>query len=321
MPDRPRAADAGHLAHGGVIRVADPHADDQVGGVAQRPVVAEVGRRAGLSGGGPPDLQGGGRAEGRDARCVVAQDVGDQPGHALVQDAVGERLLLPGVEGRPGGVLHLRDQHRLDAVAAVGQPGIGGGQLQQAHLPAAERHGQVDARVVGQGGHAQAGQQAHQRVHADVIEGGHRRDVVGRGQRLPHAHRAVLHQGEVGRGVALQPPGDERRLHVEEHRRRRVGFGLRRVEGGGVGERLERAARLAGGQRGVVRAADPLVKVVRAAQHGQHVAGIGVEGHQRGIVDVVPLAGLVGRVEAGQVAAGDALGGLLPVQVEGGGDG
>jgi len=215
-----------------------------------------------------------------------------------------------------GAVAHFEQQGWLHPVAAISQRAIGRGQVEQAHFAAAQRQRQIEAAGVGQRAHAQPGQQADQGVHADVIQGDDGGDVIGGSQRLADEHRAVLHQPEVGRGVALQAAGDERCADVENHCRRRPGIGPLRVEGRRVGERLERRPRLARGQRRVDRAINALVEVVGAAEEGQHLAGVRIEGDQRGVLRVVRrLAG--GRIiQPAQMTLRCIFGGALPGQVE-----
>ncbi len=75
VPDGGRAGQAGHFLHGLVVAVADPHADDDIGGVADRPVVVEVGGGAGLDRRGTVNLQGGVPSEAEGAGVVVGQDI------------------------------------------------------------------------------------------------------------------------------------------------------------------------------------------------------------------------------------------------------
>ena len=89
-------------------------------------------------------------AEGRGAGEVVAQDVGDEVGYALIHHTWAGRR-LPYFQQPPTAVLHAGDGHRLDAVAPVGESTVGGGQLQQAHFATAQRQCQAPALCVVEG--------------------------------------------------------------------------------------------------------------------------------------------------------------------------
>ena len=84
VPERSGTGHAGDLLHPLVIGVANPDADDELGRVPDRPVVAKIGRRPGLDRGGEGESQYAFLTEGGDPRPVVAEDVGDQIGHPLV---------------------------------------------------------------------------------------------------------------------------------------------------------------------------------------------------------------------------------------------
>ena len=77
---------------------------------------------------------------------VVGQDVGDEVGHALVQDTVCQGRGVLGPEYLAVGVLHAEHGDRLHGVAAVGKGSVGGRQLQQLHLAAAQRQRQAQPR-------------------------------------------------------------------------------------------------------------------------------------------------------------------------------
>lgn len=100
----------------------------------------------------------------------------------------------------------------------------------------------------------------------------------------------MFDQPEVGGRVALQAAGDERRFHVEDHGGGVPGVGACWVEGGGVGERLERAPRLAVGQRRVDRTINGLVKVVWTAEQRQDLPGVGIKRHERRVIGIRRLA-------------------------------
>ncbi len=72
VPDRRRAHHAAHVAHRLVVGVSGPYADDQVGTVAHRPVVAPVGGSAGFGRCRTRDAQWTPLAEGRCSGEIVA---------------------------------------------------------------------------------------------------------------------------------------------------------------------------------------------------------------------------------------------------------
>ena len=100
-----------------------------------------------------------------------------------------------------------------------------------------------------------------------------------------------------------------------------------RVQRGRVGQRLDGAAGLAQGQGGVDIALDRRIEIVRAADHGQDLAGPAVEHHGSGVVD--PASGVGGLVaDAGRAAvelvepaSDDGFGLVLEVEIEGCGHG
>src|ERR1017187_7175382 len=83
------AGDAGDVFHGGAIKVPDPDANGELGGIAESPIVSEV--RAGASLAGDRKCKSKRRfcAERQGTRIVVAQDVGDQIRGGRVGDLAG----------------------------------------------------------------------------------------------------------------------------------------------------------------------------------------------------------------------------------------
>jgi hypothetical protein len=207
----------------------------------------------------PPDVQHTVALRTTDAP-IVAQDVGDNVGDALVQDAARRFGRLPFVQRRAVVRLHAEDKGRLDGVAAVGKDAVSLGHVQQPDFAAAQRDRQVYVRVVGQRLQPGVGGKLHHALKSDVLQRDDGGDIVGRRQRLAHQHRPVLDQPEVRGRVAFQLARDERRLHVQNHGRSGVRFREFRVHRGSVGKGLERAARLSQGQRRVDRAVYRLVE-------------------------------------------------------------
>ena len=191
---------------------------------------------------------------------------------------VDHRVRLP--------VCHLQDEGRLDAIPAVREDAVRLRQIQQPHLAAPQRDRQPRARVPRQRRQPRVGGKLHHRRNPNVIQRHHRRNVERRCQRLADQHRTMLDQSKVPRRIALQFPCHERRRHVEDHRRCRPRVSRLRVERRRVSERLERAARLSHRQRRVHRPVDPLVEVIRAAQHCQHLPRKWVDGDQRRVIRV-----------------------------------
>ncbi len=167
------------------------------------------------------------------------------------------------VDGRAVPVLDAVDQRRRDALAAVGQLGIGGHHAQNGGLRRAERHGQRFLQVVDD---AETLGRAGDLVHADLLGQPHGHQVA----RLldPQAQRrgAVEAVRIVGRLPLTQffalIDGD-RRVQDDAGRREAI------LKGGEVDEGLEGGARLA--QR-LGRPVELALAEAEAAGHGQNAA-------------------------------------------------
>ena len=72
--------------HGFIAAVAHPDSHQKIGGIANRPVIVEVGGRPGFDRGGTIQFQGTVRTESNGAGGVVAEDIADEPGDARVKD-------------------------------------------------------------------------------------------------------------------------------------------------------------------------------------------------------------------------------------------
>ena len=302
-----------------VVGVAGPHPHHQVGRIAHRPVVAEIGRRPGLDRRRAAELEDALLAKGGGAGRVVGQDVGDQVGHPLVQHPLaGAARLRP--EQVPRFILHAEDGHRPHHATAVGKGGIGRRLFQQAHLAAAQCHGQPQPLRVIESGDAQPPGQVGHGLHADGIQHLDGDQVVGGGQRLAEQHRTaklqVIVEGHIGRALFGHKGGPL----IEHHRRRGE---LAAGKGRRVGNRLDGGAGLPQGRRAVHRAVYAGRKIIGAAHQGQNLARLRVQGDQGGVAHIATAGRAIGPVavalgQAGQVVADDVAGRLVEVEVQGG---
>ena len=96
VPNRPCTVDAAHIQHGGVIGVTDPNPNDPLRGIANRPVVAPIGRRAGLDCSGKRQVQHRTLPKRRNAGDMVRQNVGNEVSRSWRDDGrmeTGDRRL------------------------------------------------------------------------------------------------------------------------------------------------------------------------------------------------------------------------------------
>ena len=137
VPDRRRPRHPAGVPHRCVVGIADPYANGDVGCESEGPVVAIVVGRAGLGRGREGEVEQRVRTEGRCAGGVVGEDRRDQEGVLGTDDLIPRRRLilihrLPGVIDDPG------DGHRRNAQAAVGEYGVGAGELEQRDISSAQ---------------------------------------------------------------------------------------------------------------------------------------------------------------------------------------
>ncbi len=128
-------------------------------------------------------------------------------------------------------------------------------------------------------GSVEHGRQPHE------IEGLDGRDVKGLGQGLADqdrpAHLAVIVLGHVRPAQLI----DELCLGVPDERSGRPSL----LKGGHIGDRLDGGARLPQAHGDVHLTIDLGIVEIGAAQHGQHFAGVRLEGNQRGVGRVTVL--------------------------------
>ena len=210
--------------------------------------------------------------------------------------------LVVTVDGMAPAVLDAVDQGRLDALAAVGQHGIGGDHAHDRGFAAAERVGQIQPEIVVD---AEATRVFGDQGHADVAGEAHGHQVFRMLDAVAQGMRSVVAFLEI-----LRPPdfpirlGDLDRL-VENDRRGRIAAFERR----GVDDRLEGRARLALRLGGAVEVG---LVVGIAADHGEDAAGIGVHGDDGagnfGYLAQAELAGVsLHRLDIDHVALGHRL--------------
>lgn len=185
-PDRRRARGTRGVRHRGVVRVADPDAHHEVGGVAERPVVEDQFRRvaargpagARLCGGREGEIQQGVASEHPRARFVVRKDRGDEEGVFGADDllARGRFVFVNDVAFKIG---DFQDRDGRDFLALVREHRVGGRHLDQADLTPAERQRET---VIGRGQRGDAQPFGHRNhpvflrrgrivVNADEVQG------------------------------------------------------------------------------------------------------------------------------------------------------
>ena len=133
--------------------------------------------------------------------------------------------LVVAVDGMAPAVLDAVDQGRLDALAAIGQHGIGRDHAHKRGFAGAERHGQIGRHVVV---NAEAARVFGDQRHADVAGEAHGHQVLGMLNAVTQCMRAVIAGLEVfrppDRAIGL---GDLYRL-VEDDRGGRIAIVERR---------------------------------------------------------------------------------------------
>ncbi len=139
MPDWASAADAAHLHHWGIVRIAYPNPNHEVGSVANRPVITKIGGGSRLGCRRAANVQRARRAKRRNTCLVVAQDVGDQEGDTGVKDRLPLGWWFPGVKQVARLIAYFKNIHRINAIPAIRQCGISSRQIQQTHLTPAQR--------------------------------------------------------------------------------------------------------------------------------------------------------------------------------------
>ena len=348
VPDGAGPAHAGHVLHGSVVRVAHPHADDHIRGVADGPVVHEIVGRPRLHRRGAVQLQGVMGAERGEPRPIVAEDAGDLVDESGVHgaDRTGGRAQAggPAHRGRMGlrtagvdlrvvhedfeefaaHVAHAEEGGRGHVFPPVGQGGVRVRHLQEGDFAAPQGEGKA-VIVPGQGGDAHAAGHILEAFDADVLQRVDRGDVVGVGEGRAHGDKAVFfavvvprHVWPVGvgefrfdvgkEGGRVPSPGGQNGGGKRLHG---LGGEGRHLERGQVGEGFDGRARLPRDEGHVDLAVDVGVVVVQTAHHGQDLPRVGPQDDDGRVVDVVPL-------EPGNVGSGNGFDLLLQVQVQGG---
>src|SRR5690606_40872677 len=97
---------------------------NQIGSVADDPVITEVGGGSGFGGGGTTNVEGAVLPKSGEAGIIVAQDVGNQVGNPFINDANAVLLRLPVVQDVAITVFHVQDEYRFDAMTAVGEDAV-----------------------------------------------------------------------------------------------------------------------------------------------------------------------------------------------------
>ncbi len=166
------------------------------------------------------------------------------------------------------------DGDDLAKEAAAGERGVSVGEIEEAHLAVAEGEGRaVVLGVLGQRSHPEIVEALEQAGGADGVGGDHRGHVVGVGEGLADAHRAV-EAAVVVVGVVVAVARREVELDVGEDRRGGVPEPLHAEL---VDEGLERRARLAEREDAVIVAEARGVLDVGRADVGEDLAAGVVE--------------------------------------------
>ena len=197
-PDRSRTRQPGRALHRGVIRVAHPDTDREIGRETQGPIIPKVIRGPGLGRHLERQVEDRVGPEFWCASDVVRKYGVDQKG-VLRADYLfaGRRLILEDRLAIVGG--DPRDCDRWDPTSSVRKDRVGSGQLQGRDRPAAQSESQP---VVGAGqgrnpqtlshpNHAVAWRQVRIVVDSDKLKGLHGRNVEGIRQGGAHRDRPV----------------------------------------------------------------------------------------------------------------------------------
>ncbi len=179
-----------------------------------------------------------------------------------------------GIEQLAGNRAHLEDAERRHAFAAIGEGGIGAGQLQRRHAGGAQRQ---RSHFVQRRCYAQPSGGGGNGARADFL-GQLRRDGIGRDRKGFHQrHVALIFVLEIGRRPFAD--GDGAVMH-DVVRRAAI------LEGGEIDKGLEGAAGLAHRVGGAVEAG---LDVGAPAHHGAHRA-VGRHRHQRALAGMKLVA-------------------------------
>ncbi len=190
MPDRRRAGQAGGVLHRVTIGVAGPDARRQIAREPDGPVVAEIGRGAGLGGGGAAQLQRAVGPEHGFAGVVIAQDVCHEKCRAP-RDGLN-RLCVPiQVQRATESVCGGQDGVCLREDAAIAQRAVGAREFQQRDFAAAQRQAQAIVASVAQAVYAQRLRPFDHAVNRHAGKQFYGRDVEAVGKRRAHRHRAA----------------------------------------------------------------------------------------------------------------------------------
>ncbi len=183
-------------------------------------------------------------------------------------------------------------------MSTVGKGRVGRRQFHQAHLAPTQSQRQPKTVRVVKRRDTHRASQTGQALQTHVIQYLDGDQVIAGGQGLSQQHRSVpapvIVPGHIGVALAR----DKGRAHVNHHRGRGERTGVVGVKRSGVGDGLDRGSGLAGSGRTVEGPVDARVKVVRAADHRQHLAGVRVDHHHSRVAHV---AGGETRTRIGQL--------------------
>ena len=292
-PQPRRQAAAGDALHRRCVIVAQPHAGDEIGAVADEPGIPEPFAGAGLAGGGTADLR---RPSGAvlDHRLEHPVHVLERPGP---DGAAGAGARAP-VKHLAGPIAHLRNREGPEGIAVIGEGAEGRRQLQQRHLRGAERKSRLALEPRRD---AEPSCRSHHRLDAGMALDPDRHRVDRVGQRLGQAYLAA-----VAFIVVLGAPALDRHRRVQEHTLRVQP----RLEAGEIDQGLEGGTRLT--QR-LGRPVELARRVIAPADHGPDRA-VGRHRHQRRLPGAEPGAGPLQRRR--HLGLGDP----LQAPIQGGGD-
>ena len=287
MPDGGCAAQTGDIKHWLVAGVAHPDTGHKLGGVAYRPVIMKIGSRTCFDRSGTVELESAAGAKAGRAGFIIAENIRDQPGHALIQDA-GTGNGVGGVEHFSIQCVNFLNTIRLHSPTAIRKSAIRSRKFQQAHRTAAQGDGEIIIIGVIKGGDTQVGREGKERFQPDVVERGHGRDIERRCQGFAHQHWATFFEIIIAGGVGFAFAGDEGSAHIHQHGGRgeglRAGVGVKSCR---INQRFERRTGLTRREGHIHRPRVGSIEIVWASQHGKDFAGVRVEGNQSSVIDVM----------------------------------
>ncbi len=290
-PDIGGQGASGDAPGGRRIVIADPGGGDIIGGEAHEPGVMGILRGAGLA--------GGFAAMERGIAAGAADHHAIKHGGEIAVDAFRDharRRCDAAMINRLATHIHLRDHIRRDAMAAIGEGGIGRGQFQHRHFVGAQRQRSIGLQ---RRGDADTFGRFHHIAYANLLREVDRYGVDAVGQRVRHGLGAIIFAAKIGGTVTVDIDG----FIVAGFPGTDAGFQRRQIDKGFEG-RAGLAMRLGG-------AVEHRIPVIDAADHGADRA-IRLHHHQGSLAGAGFLAVFVDGAQRRQPC------GLLHLRLQGG---